>query len=66
MKTMKPRSYLEHLKKREEVLLQPILKVPYSQMPVRDVGMKKRLVSKISARVLESEERHRILQGHTL
>jgi hypothetical protein len=63
---MKPRSYLEHLQKREEVLLQPILKVPYSQMPVRDVRVKKRLVSKISAHALESEERHRISQGHIL
>ena len=38
---------LEDLQNREEILLQPVFKVPHEKVRVGDIGMKKRLVAKV-------------------
>lgn len=42
--------YLQNLQQREEILLEPVLKVPDNEMLVCDPGMEKRLVTEISVR----------------
>ena len=42
-------THLEYLKHREEILLHPVLEIPYKQMPVRHSGMQQWLIEEVSA-----------------
>jgi hypothetical protein len=47
----KQMTYLQYLKDREEVLLQPVLEVPHYKMTIRNLRVKQRLITKVPVRV---------------